>query len=60
VSEREYQEWAKLWEAVYGEPPPIAAEIGLTARVLVECLPPAEPYQPGASRLPRSSVSRAE
>ena len=45
MSEREYQEWAKLWEAVYGEPPPIAAEIALTARVLIQCLPPIKPYE---------------
>jgi hypothetical protein len=59
VSEREYQEWAKLWEALYGEPPPIAADIGLTARILIQCLPPAGPYQPGAPSPPPSSASRA-
>ena len=39
-----YQELAKLWEAVFGEQPPVVAEPGLTARILVTCLPPAEPY----------------
>lgn len=46
MSEREYQEWASLWEAVYGEPPSISAEAALTARVLIQCLPPIEPYRP--------------
>lgn len=59
MSEGEYQEWARLWEAVYGEPPPIAADIALTARVLIQCLPSAGPYQPGAPNPLRSSVSRA-
>jgi hypothetical protein len=54
VSQREYQEWAKLWEAVYGEPPPIAADIALTAQVLIACLPPIKPYEVGPSRPPRS------
>ncbi len=48
MSEREYQEWAGLWETLFGEPPPIAADIALTARILVECLPPAEPYELGS------------
>ncbi|WP_436028403.1 hypothetical protein [Caulobacter sp. LjRoot300] len=39
-----YQELAKPWEAVFGEQPPVVAEPGLTARILVSCLPPAEPY----------------
>ncbi len=46
MCQREYQEWASLWEALFGEPPPIAAEIALTARILIECLPAAEPYEP--------------
>ena len=46
MSECVYDEWASLWQAVFGEPPPIAAEISLTARILVECLPLAEPYGP--------------
>ena len=59
MSEREYQEWARLWEAVYGEPPPIAADIDLTARVLIQCLPPVGPYEVGEPKPPPSSVSRA-
>lgn len=47
MSKREYQEWARLWEALFGEPPPIAAEISLTAQILVEHLPLAEPYELG-------------
>lgn len=39
-----YQELAKLWEAVFGEQPSVVAEPGLTAQILVSCLPPAEPY----------------
>lgn len=54
MGERKYQEWARLWEAVFGEPPPIAADIGLTARILVECLPSVGAYQPSAVRPPRS------
>ena len=46
MSQSEYREWARLWEALFGEPPPIAAEIALTAQILVECLPAAEPYEP--------------
>jgi hypothetical protein len=44
VPDAAYQELAKLWEAVFGERPPVVAEPGLTARILVTCLPPAEPY----------------
>lgn len=44
LSDAAYQELAKLWEAVFGEQPPVVAEPGLTARILVTCLPPAEPY----------------
>ena len=43
-----YQELAKLWEAVFGEQPSVVAEPGLTAQVLVSCLPSAEPYSFGA------------
>ena len=53
MSEREDQEWARLWEALFGEPLPIAAEISLTARILVEHLPSAGPYRLG-SRPPGS------
>ena len=47
MSQREYEEWADLWQAVFGEPPPICADVALTARILVEHLPTALPYQPG-------------
>lgn len=47
MSQQAYEEWAGLWQAVFGEPPPISADIALTARILVEHLPVAEPYQPG-------------
>lgn len=39
-----YQQLAELWEAVFGEQPSVVAEPGLTAQILVSCLPPAEPY----------------
>ncbi len=39
-----YQELAQLWEAVFGEQPSVVAEPGLTAEILVQYLPPAEPY----------------
>ena len=41
------------------EPEAIAADIDLTARILIQCLPTAGPYQPGAPSPPRSSASRA-
>ena len=44
MSEFAYQELAELWEAVFGDKPSVVAEPGLTARILVRCLPPAEPY----------------
>jgi len=44
VPDPAYQNLAELWEAVFGEQPPVVAEPGLTAQVLVSCLPPAEPY----------------
>jgi hypothetical protein len=44
VSDVAYQELAGLWEAVFGERPAVIAEPGLTAAILVRCLPPAEPY----------------
>ena len=34
MSEHERQEWSGLWEAVFGEPPPIAADAALTARII--------------------------
>ncbi len=39
-----YQELAELWEAVFGDKPSVVAEPGLTAKILVAHLPPAEPY----------------
>jgi len=48
VPDAAYLELAKLWEAVFGEQPPVVAEPGLTAQILVRCLPPVEPYSPGA------------
>ncbi len=44
VSDLAYQELAELWEAVFGDKPSVVAEPGLTAHILVRCLPPAEPY----------------
>ena len=44
VSDFAYQELAELWEAVFGDKPSVVAEPGLTAEILVRCLPPAEPY----------------
>ncbi len=41
----ERQAWIDLWEAVFGEPPPIEADSDLTARILVDCLPPVLPYE---------------
>jgi hypothetical protein len=39
-----YQELAELWEAVFGEQPSVVAEPGLTAQILIRCLPQAPPY----------------
>ena len=39
-----YENLAELWEAVFGDKPSVVAEPGLTAQILVRCLPPAEPY----------------
>jgi hypothetical protein len=44
VVDAAYQELAELWEAVFGDKPSVVAEPGLTARILVNCLPPVEPY----------------
>lgn len=41
----ERQEWIELWAAVFGEPPPIEADSGVTARILVQHLPPVLPYE---------------
>ena len=40
----ERQAWIELWTAVFGEPPAIEADSDLTARILIEHLPPAPPY----------------
>jgi hypothetical protein len=45
VTYEERQAWIELWEAVFGEPPPIAADADLTARILVDYLPPILPYE---------------
>lgn len=41
----ERQAWIALWTAVFGEPPPVEPEREPTARILVDHLPPAEPYE---------------
>ncbi|UAL09853.1 hypothetical protein [Caulobacter segnis] len=45
MSFEERQAWNELWAAVFGEPPPIEVDSEMTARILVEHLPPAGPYQ---------------
>jgi hypothetical protein len=45
LSSEERQAWIDLWAAVFGEPPPIESESELTARILVEHLPPLPPYE---------------
>jgi hypothetical protein len=45
VRSDERQAWIDLWEAVFGEPPPIEADTDLTARILVGHLPAAPPYE---------------
>lgn len=45
MSDRERQELSGLWEAVFGEPPTIATDTSLTARILVDCLRCVGPYQ---------------
>jgi len=44
VPDLAYQELAELWEAVFGDKPSIVADPGMTAEILVRCLPTAEPY----------------
>jgi hypothetical protein len=39
-----YENLAELWEAVFGDKPSVVAEPGLTAQIMVRCLPPVEPY----------------
>ncbi len=41
----ERQAWIALWEAVFGEPPPIQAEADVMAKILIEHLPLAPPYE---------------
>ena len=36
----------RLWQEVFGEPPPLADDVRLLSQILVESLPPAPPYQP--------------
>ncbi len=43
---------ARLWRNVFGEPPPLANDARLLAQVLIESLPPAPPYRPGATGFP--------
>lgn len=45
MSFEERQAWNELWEAVFGEPPPIASDAELTGRILVEYLPTLPPYE---------------
>jgi hypothetical protein len=40
------EEVAALWQAMFGEPPAIAADLDLLARVLVKHLDAAPPYRP--------------
>lgn len=42
----ERQAWIALWEAVFGEPPPVQPEREPVARILVDYLPPTLPYEP--------------
>ena len=41
---------AELWEATFGEPPPVCCEPGMLLEVLVRSLAVTLPYQPGTSR----------
>ena len=36
----------RLWQEVFGEPPPLADDVRLLSQILVESLPAAPPYQP--------------
>ena len=36
----------RLWQEVFGEPPPLADDRRLLGQILVESLPLAPPYQP--------------
>ena len=52
------EELQALWTAVYGEPPFIRAEPHVLAKVLVDALPPAPPYEPEAKPLDDTAASR--
>lgn len=39
-----HQAWIELWEAIFGEPPPIVSDAELAGRILIQHLPPAPPY----------------
>ena len=41
--------WSRLWTQVFGQPPPVTGDAALMARILIESLPYAPPYQPGAA-----------
>ena len=45
MSDPAYRELADLWEAVFGEQPPVVAEPSLLAEILVAYLPRIEPYR---------------
>ena len=45
MSDPAYREMADLWEAVFGEQPPVVAEPSLLAEILVAYLPKIEPYR---------------
>ncbi len=49
--------WSRLWSEVFGEPPPLAGDTALLARILIENLPNAPPYQPCA--MPRADAPAA-
>ena len=42
--------WARLWRICFGQPPPLKGDDAMLARVLIESLPCAPPYQPKPAR----------
>ncbi len=42
----------RLWTAVFGGPPAVAADVGPLCELLVKHLPSAPPYRPAAHRRP--------
>ena len=40
--------WSRLWSEVFGQPPPVTGDASLMARILIQSLPNAPPYQPRA------------